>query len=193
MLEKENTGPPPHSAWEAFWGWPFDPHHTYSVAGWGFWLAVFGASLSIGGFLITWLQLRQARNVAEATREEAERISKSLYRIDITQEITKSISSISSSRRNFSNRLWGECLENCEDAIKSLSIIYTKIDDNRIEDKKIVEKASQYFRKLCERIDRNEMNEIDQENFAKTKASLRQHETSIARLVPKIQKEAING
>ena len=182
----------PRGLWENIWAWPFDPHRAIEVAGWGFWLAVLGVLLSVGGFVVTWIQLQQAKSVAEATRDETLRIKKSLEKFDAVQEVTRAHSNIISARNNLSRKMWRECGENCELVIRSISITKKFISDNHEDLIVSCEKLLNYLNKLCERIDRNDMDNIDDDGFAKTKTSLRKNEQTISDILSSLHKDMLN-
>lgn len=163
-----------------------------SVAGWSFWLTIIGSLLSIFGFAFTWIQLQQTKSVAEATRDQTKKIIGSLDRFDAAQEIIKASTHIGAARDSFAARSWVECSENCEVAMKSLSKTKQFIKDTNANLADKVEKPLNYLRKLCERIDRKEMDNIDDDNFAKMKSSLRNHEQSISEVLSALQKDSLN-
>lgn len=137
------------------------------------------------------VQIAQTKSIAEATKQEADRIRKSIGKFDIAQESTRATTAISNARKSFSNADWPECVEQCEIVIGSISIMKQHAKDGDIEiDQKIL-KAESYLKRLCERIDRNSIDETDNDDFAKSKSSLRQHEISLVELSRSIRKETI--
>lgn len=88
--------------------------------------------------------------------------------------------------------MWRECGENCELVIRSISITKKFISDNHEDLIVSCEKLLNYLNKLCERIDRNDMDNIDDDGFAKTKTSLRKNEQTISDILSSLHKDMLN-
>jgi hypothetical protein len=136
-----------------FLHWPFAAENSGVVQGWGFWLAVVGLMLTLVGFAITWVQLQQARTVAEAVNGEVKRIELSVQGYDAAHQATRAASALEAAKRHLRNSAWPDVADSYEEYRRSLlTLQQLQIDALKIYNSDITA-ANKYISRLLERIE----------------------------------------
>lgn len=165
----------PSGVW-AMWSWPFDVHNADAVAGWGFWLAIFGMFLTLLGFGITLKQLAKTKSATDAVTAEVARIRSSLDSYDAAQEASRAQYALNTTRRYISNGLWDEVLISYDDVRKSIMIIKSSSNERLSAYDSKFDAAVRYIEKLCQRIEAGSASGMTEAVKAKTLTVIRQHE-----------------
>lgn len=170
------------------WNWSFNASNGVAVTGWSFWVGILGLLLTLVGFWFTFRQIAKTKGAAEAVRLEVGRIQLSMQRYDIGQEVSRADYALSVARKHFSNRAWEDGANSYYDVRRSLILIKSNVKDFDVEIIKSVEKATIYIDRLCERVDRGELNNADVDDVAKLRSVMRQHDQLIGDMRNHIQK-----
>ena len=168
--------------------WAFSPQNAVAVDGWGFWMGVAGLALTLFGFALTLWQLRQTKSIAEAARDESERIKTALKQYDAAQEASRAAYALSAAMKHFRNGAWTDGSDNYEDFRRGIAAIKNNCDylDEAII--KRIDMAIAYVLKLCERIDKDAQGSIKSLDYAKTATVMRQHDQLIADISTIVQR-----
>ncbi|MDF2638125.1 MAG: hypothetical protein K0R64_1109 [Novosphingobium lindaniclasticum] len=160
----------------AMWSWPFDVQNAGAVAGWGFWLAIFGMFLTLLGFGVTLKQLAKTKSATDAATAEVARIRSSLDAYDAAQEASRAQYALKTTRRYISNDLWNDVLSSYDDVRKSIITIRSSSNESLILYDQKFDDAVRYIEKLCHRIEAGAGPRMTEAGKAKTLTVLRQHE-----------------
>jgi hypothetical protein len=158
-----------------FFEWPFDLANTGIVQGWGFWLAVVGMLLTIGGFLITWKQLKLARTAAEAVKLEVSRIQVAVRGYDAAHHATRAATALDAARRHLRNTAWPDVADSYEDFRRAIITLQQLEIANLARFDPDIDAANKYISRLCERIETEHIQGAVSVDTAKTITMLRQH------------------
>lgn len=171
--------------------WAFDPKHAVDVDGWSFWIGVIGLVISLVGFGFTIWQLRQTKSLAQAAKDESERIQTALKQYDAAQEASRASYALSAAMKHFRNGAWTDGSENYEDFRRGIASLKNNCDylGQPIVDR--IDDAISYVLKLCERIDKDAQNGTKSIEYAKTAAVIRQQDQLISDLTTIIQRSVI--
>ena len=175
--------------WNDIWEWAFDPANDAVVSGWSFWLTIVGFTLTILGFGLAFRQLYLAKTAAQAAADETKRIELSLQRYDAVQEASRASYALNAAQNHLRNQAWGDAVDCYYDVKKALVSLRGNVTTFEIELLRKIDRATSYISRLCERADRGELANLSQDDLAKTKTIMRQHEELVASIVVHIQKE----
>lgn len=155
--------------------WPFDLANTPAVQGWGFWLAVVGMILTIGGFLVTWRQLKQARTAADAVKVEISRIQIAVQGYDAAHHATRAATALHAARRHLQYGAWPDVADSYEEFRRAIITLQQLEIDNLQRFDPDINAANKYISRLCKRIEIEQLQGKVSVDTAKTITMIRRH------------------
>jgi len=137
------------------------------------------------------VQVARTRTVAQAAKDEADRIHRALAKYDAAQEIARASVALETARRFVENDAWREGAQSYEQTRNSLLSIKSNVPDLTTEARSLIDQIAKYSDRLCERVDKGEFDNPSPNALAKTKAVMRSHTAHIQSIALAIRRESI--
>ena len=154
----------------SFFAWPFQHENADLVVGWSFWISAAG----LIGLILTFYQLVRTRSLAQAAKDESQKLQAAMKIYDAAQEASRAKYALATARRHLKNKSWLDASESYEDFRSSMISIR---NNSRLspELSRQIEEASTYILKLCLKIDQDNSSGSVSVDYAKTSDMMRQH------------------
>lgn len=189
--ERAGVGTVANTESDAVWyNWPFQPWNEHQVAGWGFWLAIVGLILTLGGFYLTFYQLRKTRSAAEAVENKVKEVQAALVRYDVANDVARASVALSAARNYARAGLWANVADSYEVCRSGLHAIKDDSSDLSSEQRQEIERAIRYIDSLCKRIE-NGLEKGKVPDKAKTISVMRNHAALIEQTRRTIEKGVV--
>ncbi|MBO9526385.1 MAG: hypothetical protein J7517_09695 [Sphingobium yanoikuyae] len=176
---------------DGWFDWPFQSAHQGDVAGYGFWLGVAGFAVSLIGFCVTIYQLRKTRSAADAAKQEAIRIEKTLLKYELANETVKGMAALDTARKYVRSDLWMHVTDSYETVRNALLALKSEFEELTENQNQQIDNACNYIQNTCARIERGIHNNGPKVDKAKLISVMAEHAILLSDLNRMIQKGVV--
>jgi hypothetical protein len=105
----------------------FDPTNSAAVGAWGLILGIIGILLTLVGFAVSIVQIRQAKSAAEAAAEAAGRVQVRVSRYDAAVDLAEAKTSLQNARHYANLDAWPQFVASYEIASEALGRVALQV------------------------------------------------------------------
>jgi hypothetical protein len=132
----------------------FDPENAAAVGGWGLILGVAGIGLTLIGFIISILQIRQAKSAAQSAADAVNTVQVRVSRYDAAVDLAEAKASLQNARHYANLDAWPQFVTCYEIASEALGRVALQASVTEIKVAEDIRKARSRISRVCNSIEK---------------------------------------